>query len=46
MSNGDKEKLKKYKHMMFLTKPLRGYLGSQYNYWEAKYRNLKSKSLP
>lgn len=41
MSNKQKkEKLREYKHMMFITRPLRGYLGNQYFYWEWLYNNL------
>lgn len=36
-----KEKLREYKHMMFITRPLRGYLGNQYSYWEGLYNQLK-----
>lgn len=41
------EQLKKerddYKHNMFLCKPLRGFMGNQYPYWESKYQETVTK---
>jgi len=38
-----KEELKEYKRQMKLTKPLAGYLGNQYVFWEKKYLNTLEK---
>lgn len=35
-----KDLRRQYRHMMRITRPLRGYLGNQYNYWETKYNQL------
>lgn len=43
----DKRKLKEEKliakHQMFIHRPLRGYLGNQYYYWERQYEKAKLK---
>ncbi len=31
------------KHGMMLTRPLRGYMGNQYEYWEGEWNKAKSK---
>lgn len=35
-----KDLRRQYRQMMHITRPLRGYLGNQYNYWETKYNQL------
>lgn len=31
------------KRQMFLTRPLRGYLGNQYEYWKGRWESLKEQ---
>lgn len=35
------KKLREYRQMMKITRPFRGYLGNQYEYWEARWKKLK-----
>jgi len=37
------EQKRSAKHQMFLTRPLRGYLGNQYNFWEVEWNKIKDK---
>ena len=37
------EQKRSAKHQMFLTRPLRGYLGNRYNYWEGEWNKIKDK---
>lgn len=31
------------KHLMFIHRPLRGYLGNQYHYWEGEWNKAREK---
>lgn len=37
------KEMRDIKHQMFLSKPLRGYLGNQYSYWEKEKEKTQKK---
>lgn len=38
-----KNEKRNFKHQMFLTRPLRGYLGNQYHHWQSEYDKVNKK---